>query len=69
MAAAINDQLSLFYRRRPVEAKNYQKTAKKEYHKPEIIHELALETRAGSVIIPGAPSTNPNPLDDLNIEP
>ena len=49
---------------------NLPKAAKKEYFKPEIIHELDLETRAGSVIIPipGAPS-DLDPLDDLNINP
>ena len=39
---------------------------RKPYVKPEIIHELELETRAGSSQPPAGAAPIPNPLDDLN---
>jgi len=41
----------------------HQEEDRKAYVKPEIIHEMDLETRAGSTILPFNPSLNP--LDDL----
>ena len=38
---------------------------RKPYSKPQIIHELELETRAGSIIIPGFD----NPEDPLGTSP
>jgi hypothetical protein len=39
---------------------------RKPYSKPEVIHELELETRAGSGAGPLGGAPEPNPLDDLN---